>query len=195
MEKLFFLFITFFIRIYSNIKHNPLFLVEGKYPIVLSTTNDDYYYVITDKTSLKIEKRSGKISNETKEVIHTSSDSLFITDNLKNNYLVNDANKCFYIIYDPFISSEVSSFPSINFNNIEEGKKIGSIVQNNDIIIYGYYANNLFFSSKSQQLYCSIKATSNITDKLACKFIEGESFICAHIIKDVSSISLLNYIS
>ena len=85
MEKLFFLFITFFIRIYSNIKNNPIFLVEGKYPIVLSTTNDDYYYVITDKTSLKIEKRSGKISNETKEVIHTSSDSLFITDNLKNN--------------------------------------------------------------------------------------------------------------
>ena len=151
MKKFYFLFIIFFIQINSEFKINPIFLDEGKYPIVLSTTDENYYYLISDNASFKIEKITGKIVKRIKEFVYTSSNSIFITDNFNYNSLVNDTDKCYNIIYEPFISSEVSSFPSLTFQSELKVKKIGGIAQKNDSIIYGYYQGKLFFSSKSQQ--------------------------------------------
>ena len=52
MKKFYFLFVILFIQYNSQIKQNPIFLVESIEPFVLST-NDNYYYV--DKT-MYIEK-------------------------------------------------------------------------------------------------------------------------------------------
>ena len=58
MKKFYFLFVILFIQNNSQIKQNPIFLVESIEPFVLST-NDNYYYVITLGKNLKINKESG----------------------------------------------------------------------------------------------------------------------------------------
>ena len=85
MKKIFLLFIIFFIRTNSQIKENPIFLVNTTNPFVLST-NDDYYYVITKGKSLKINKESGNIENITINDF-THSNYIYIIDNLYNNYI------------------------------------------------------------------------------------------------------------
>ena len=59
MEKLYFIFLFIFAQINSQIKENPIFLIEDKNPFVLSTI--DYYYVMTEQTYLKIKIDSGNI--------------------------------------------------------------------------------------------------------------------------------------
>ena len=155
MKKFYFLFIIFFIQINSEFKINPIFLDEGKYPIVLSTTDENDYYLISDNASFKIEKITGKIVKRIKEFVYTSSNSIFITDNFNYNSLVNDTDKCYNIIYEPFVSSEVSSFPSLTFQSELKVKKIGGIAQKNDSIIYGYYQGNCFFPVNLNNLLIS----------------------------------------
>jgi hypothetical protein len=56
MEILYLLFISIFIKVYSQIKNNPIFLDDGGYPFVLTTEdNDNYYYVLTEIKDVKID--------------------------------------------------------------------------------------------------------------------------------------------
>ena len=50
-KRLYFLFILLFISIYSQIKQNPIFLIESTNPLILSTNPFGY--------NLKINKESG----------------------------------------------------------------------------------------------------------------------------------------
>ena len=193
MKKLFFLFIAFFSRIFSQIKDNPIFLVEGGYPIVLSTEyNDDYYYVLTDFKNIKIEKESGNMVNSS-DIVLTSSNSIYIADESKNNYIINESNQCFKIIYNPFLSFKTFSIDSLNITTREKVIKIGSILQNDDFIIYGYYNNKLFFSSYSQSFPYFTLIEDGIIDNMSCKFIKQDYFICVISINNEYGLYFLNY--
>ena len=191
MKKLYFLFIIFFIRIYSKIKENPIFLTKGGYPIVLFT-EDDYYYVLTELEDIKIEKKSGKIVDKNNTIL-TSSNSIFIGNISNSNYLINESNKCLEIISNPFISFKSFPIESLNSTDSIIVKRVGSIQQNNDFIIYGYYRNLLIFASKSQSYFYSTFIDAGINDNITCKFIEGEYFICAIFINNNALIYLLYY--
>lgn len=181
MEILYLLFISFFIKVYSQIKKNPINLADGGYPFVLTTEdNDNYYYILTEIKDVKIEKKSSNFIDSSDNVL-ISPNSIYATDSSNNNYIVNELNECFMIIYDNFISLEMIEFGSLNFENPEEVKKIGSIKHNNeeDFIIYGYYEEHLFFSSKSQSSYLITDIMNGINDRTSCKLIMGDYFICA----------------
>ena len=70
-------------------------------------------------------------------------------------------------------------------------KSIGGISQDNEFIIYGYSSNKLIFSKNFGN--CTEVEINNINQQLSCKFIEGETFICAMIINFALDISLFKY--
>ena len=189
MENFYFLFITFFIRIYSKIKQNPIFLIEGNSPIVLSTVNDNnYYYVLTDIKSMQIEKESGKI-NEIKEGIHDLSNCIYVSDNEEKNIILTNDNICLCIKYSPFISFEdYDQTFSLDFNSNEVLKKIGGIWNQNNFVIYGFIEQNFFFISNSQ-----ISLLENIDSncKLSCKFMDDEFYICARFNENNNNVDLI----
>ena len=95
MKKLyFFLFIVFFIRTNSQIKKNPIFLVEAENIFVLST-NDDYYYVLTTNKDFKIKKESGDIETISNNTFNIS-DYKYLEDKAYNNYLYKHTNNEYY---------------------------------------------------------------------------------------------------
>ena len=85
MKKFYFLFIILFIQSNSQIKQNPIFLVESIYPFVLST-NDNYYYVITLGKNLKINKESG-ILEDISDNGAVRENYIFVADNSYNNWV------------------------------------------------------------------------------------------------------------
>ena len=193
MKIFHFLFIALFIQSLNNniqIKENPIFLTNSKYPFVISTT-DNYYYVITKGKSLKINKESGNIE-KTNDNILTSYIYIYIFDNSNNNYIYY-SNEYYTITYKPtilFSKITVESKSKSMFH--EEIKIIGSIPKSNDFIIYGYTTNNLLFSGKSRE-YRSVQPIFGINDNLSCKFIEGEYYICAMIISDNLYLNCFKY--
>ena len=197
MENLYFLFFVFFTEIYSQIKdgikNNPIFIDNGGYPVILSTLDDDaYYYVLTEKKNLKIEKETGNILDSNENIL-ISSNNIYITDKSNNNYILYNTNEWLKIIYNPFISTEKINLNYLNFGEKKETKIIGSIGKNDDFIIYGYYKEELFFSNISHQSYSYCRIGVTINDKLTCKLIEGEYFICAMIINNELKIHFLRY--
>ena len=103
MKKFYFLFVILFIQCNSQIKENPIFLVESIEPFVLST-NDNYYYVITLGKNFKINKESGNIEDISDNGA-SRANYIFVADNSNNNW-VYYSNAYFKIIYDPFLSYE-----------------------------------------------------------------------------------------
>ena len=191
MENLNFLFITLFIKIYSQIKENPIPLDRVRYPIVLSTEVDDYYYVMTDMKDFQINKISGEIVDTSNNIL-ISLNKIYFADNSYNNYYINyESKECFLITYNPFSSSRVS-VNSLNIEGVEKVNIISSIGQDNDFIIYGYYNDQLFFSCKSQDSHSSIQI-EGINDKLSCKFIADEDYVCAIIIETKINLFCLKY--
>ena len=93
------------------------------------------------------------------------------------------------------ISYESISINSMNFDLAAEVKIKGSISQENDFIIYGYYKSELFFSSKSQESHflLDISDVGNIKDILTCKYIGGEDFICSMIADNKVKFIFLKY--
>ena len=183
MKKFYFIFITLFILTLTNytnlqIKYNPIFLVKKPYPFVLSTTADDYYYVITAGKSLKINKESGKIEKNISNIF-TAYGYIYIVDNSNNNYLYYLNGTFYQIKYNPFISFDKISVSLKSKEGNKKMKVIGGIPKNNDLIIYGYDENKnyLLFSSKSRQ-YPAEKNINNIEEKLSCKIIENDDYIC-----------------
>lgn len=183
MEKLYFLFLLIFVQINSQIKENPILLIDGKNPFVLSTNdNDDYYYVMTHKKYLKINKDTGMLESVMDSILNESEYYFYISDNLYKNYLFH-SERYFEIIFNnsiSFISLQEISFHSLKVNDQSKMIKVGGIVKNDDLIIYGFsnLRGDIFFASKSRENYASIYR-DNLNDKLSCKFIEEESFICA----------------
>ena len=193
MKNLYFLFIILFIHTNSQIrKINPKYLIERKYPFVLSTI-DEYYYVITKGKCLKIQKESGYIIDTKDKDVFTSSDYVYFTDNSNNNYLYFN-HKYYNITYNPFIS-----FKQILVNSKPSGapgmKRIGGIAQNNYFLVYGYSNDNnkyLLFSNIHQNNRNYID-NFIINDNLSCKYIAGENFICVMIINSNLQIIFLKY--
>ena len=72
--------------------------------------------------------------------------------------------------------SKVESLSDINNMII-----VGGIAKENELIIYGYDNNYLLFLKQSQEYIVQLKI-DNINDKLSCKFISDEIYICAMII-------------
>ena len=174
-----FLFAIIFIRINSQIKQNPIYLDSKSNPFVLSTT-DNYYYVHTKGKSFKINKESGNIEDTKTNTFTSYKNHLYLIDNSNNNYIYSYNMDIYYLInYNPFISYNTIS---INPNGISL-KNIGGIAQDNEFIIYGYTTNYLVFLSKSQGHSASLKI-NNIDDKLSCKFIKDEYFVCGMIISE-----------
>ena len=196
MNKFFLIYFAFFIQVYSQIKINPIRLIQGKYPIVLSTSNEDnYYYLISDIENLKIEKESGSIK-ETIDDIHTTPNSIYFSDIRNNNYIITESYECILINYNDFSRSEAININSLLDLDKNIIKQMGSIPQNDDFILYGYYKNEIFFSSKSQQYNYRYETEYQFDDnnnKLSCKFIDSEIFICAMIVENKVILKLLNY--
>ena len=86
MEKLYFLFLLILVQNNSQIKENPIFLIEEKNPVVLSTI-DDYYYVMAERNYIKIEKDSGSLEDTMGSLKDESENYFYFTDNLYRNYL------------------------------------------------------------------------------------------------------------
>ena len=89
MKQIYILYIFLFYRtINLQIKENPIFLINKASPYVLSTNDDDYYYIITEGSSLKINKEYGVIENIYYNPFNqTSFDYFYIVENLSNNYI------------------------------------------------------------------------------------------------------------
>ena len=166
MKKLYFLIVVLFIKINSQIKENPIFLVASKNPFVLSS-NDDYFYLITIGKNLKIQKESGIITENTdNNTIRT--DYIFIADNSYNNYIYYD-DIYYKIIYNPFLSYEQIEIPPNS--EYRQMKSVGFVLNNNDndIIIYGYYENDYLVFSTNLIGYSFSKITNIKNYKLICK--------------------------
>ena len=84
MGKIYLLIISLLIQTNPQIKNNPIFLVNKSSPFVVSS-NDSYYYVLTEGKNLKINKEYGNIENIT-YFTQTSSKYFYIKDNKYNNY-------------------------------------------------------------------------------------------------------------
>ena len=193
MVNKFFIFITFFIKIYSEIINNPICLAEAKYPIVLSTPDDDYYYLITNTKNMKIKKGTGELVKENEETIGNLSEYIYIADNQNNNFLINNNCKCYKINYDNFLTLTQITIDSLKFEGQDEVKIMGSIARDEDFIIYGYYKDDIFFSSKSQQKYSLLSRDNFDKIKITCKFLEDEFYICARNINNIIHLNILKY--
>ena len=87
-------------------------------------------------------------------------------------------------------SSGSQAKPPIDLNNINI---IGFVSKDNNFIIYGYENNNfLVFLNKARESMAKFKI-EKINDKLSCKLIRDENFICAMIINSRISIYCLKY--
>ena len=86
-----FLIITFFIRINSQIKENPKFLVEAENLLLLSS-NNDYYYAIASNKIFIINKESGNHVIINDDNIYNIIDYNYFADNAYNNYLFKHLN-------------------------------------------------------------------------------------------------------
>ena len=191
MVKIFFLFIALFIQT-TQINENPKILAEVPYPIVLSTNESNFYYIIAEGKSMKIEKESGNIL-EMSENEFNMLNYLYIVDNSNNNYLCSlNSNEYYKIIYDPIIlydkfliDSNIGGFDIV---------RVGSLSENNNLIIYGYSNedNSLVFISHPKYNIKSFEDSYNVITDLSCKLIENGDFICI-LINDKTMDNLIIY--
>ena len=192
MAKFFFLFIIIiFIQVYSPIFINPYELIDSSYPVLLSTSSNEYNYLVTSGKCLKITIEDG-IIQETEDFVVYDQNFIFLYDNSHKNYIYY-SNKYYYIKYSPFASHEeisVSSKSKIpgNYPMVN----IGSIAQNSEFIVYGLYNDYLIFSSQTEEYRASTQIF-NIDNKLSCKFIVDNEFICAMIISSKIKLAFLEY--
>ena len=147
MEKCYFLVVFIFSHINSIIIKNPIYLAKESNPFVLST-NDNYYYLITEGKSLKIKKESGEIESIVDNIKNSSNEYFYISYNSYNNYIFYpNMNKYQQINYNPFIS--FSNELNFVIKEISGGGskmiKVGSISKYNDFVIYGYKDKNQNF--------------------------------------------------
>ena len=93
-------------------------------------------------------------------------------------YILYIPDKYYLIKYNPFLSFQEIEVNSISPFSSEAMKNIGSIAQNNEFILYGLNSEYLLFSNQNIDLRVHTKI-DGLNEKISCKFIEGEEFICA----------------
>ena len=177
MKILYFLFIELFIKINSQIKENPQFLINSLSTFLITTNGNNYHYVITQEKSLKINKESGDI-----EIIYNNTFNtigfIYIVDISNNKYLYSlDSNIYYLINFNPFISYSENILPNVN-SNPKGIMLVGSLSPNN--IIYGYIDNSdsLYFFTFPQNYITSV-SIDNVIQQLSCKLIKNDDyFIC-----------------
>ena len=197
MKQIYILYIFLFYRtINLQIKENPIFLINKAFPYVLSTNDDDYYYIITEGSSLKINKEYGVIENIYYNPFNqTSFDYFYIVENLSNNYIYSFfSQKYYHIIYNPFITYEEIQIYTEPKTGNKIMVKVGSITQDDEFVIYGYTRDYYLLFSKKSQYYRAVIRILNINSNLSCKFIEGENYVCVMIINFNLYIYCLKYI-
>ena len=196
MEILFFIFIFIF-EIKTDIINNPFNLGNGKYPFLLSSSYSRTNFLISSEKSYRINKEKGSIEKiDDKNSINYSSNSILIKDRSNNNYIYDkESNKYYKIEY----RNEVDDFLYYNIISLATqmtiDKKmniIGSIAQDNVFIIYGLIENKLFFTTQFQNIFCTLDI-EGINDKISCKHIVEEDFICAIIINQSIQLFILKY--
>ena len=188
MEIIRFVLISYLIQeIYAIITNNPIKLNEKKYPFVLPYSDDNYYYVITTESILKVDKSSEYFTE-----IGTNSfdgEPLYCSDNSNNSYLF--LNKSFYNISNPFDDKkQITSAKTSDSLNVEY---IGCIQQDNDFIIYTAKSGQLIFLSLSQNNHYGFYSEGLVDEKISCKFIENENFICSGLFSNKIKIIFTKY--
>ena len=178
-----FLIITFFIRINSQIKENPKFLVEAENLLLLSS-NNDYYYAIASNKIFKINKESGNHVIINDDNIYNIIDYNYFADNAYNNYLFKHLNNQLTLLKYTFNFEyyQITYSSSISYQNITDryGKNtcfyemipVDGIAKDNELFIYGYSpdSGNLVFIKISNS-GCGASPIDNINEKLSCKIL------------------------
>ena len=150
MDTIFFIFIFLLIKINKATKNNPIFLTNSAYPILLSSTSDNYNYVITSEKSLKISRENGKVVSDS-DSKNYNQNYIYMYDLSHNNYIY-IPDKYYLIKYNPFLSFQEIEVNSISPFSSEAMKNIGSIAQNNEFILYGLNGEYLLFSNQNIDL-------------------------------------------
>ena len=173
---------------------NPIKLIEDSYPFILAFEDEEHYYLITSSNNLKIEKESGNITNRYNNELNLSN-FIYISDKLCNNYIY-VSNNYYYINYSSSISFQQVE---INFDsrisNPNSFTMVDSIANNNenDFIIYGYKSQYLIVCIKSLSYCFSYSEDTHLSNRLTCKFINGNIFICARYIYSKLTVSCFEY--
>ena len=177
MKQSYLYFIILFYQINSIIE-NPIFLVDSKNPYVLSVNDNNSYYIIAKGMNLKVKKKTGKriasSSNEVEEGCFFTHDFSYKNYLLCSDkyYIINNSNNFLYEKYE---------YNSLVKNCIDPTTIVGSMINknNDDIYIYGYSANQIYF------LHYFIEHQNFPKDSvigMSCKFIEDNYFICGKIV-------------
>jgi len=82
MIKYFFLLLIVINKTNLEKNINPIILIEDSYPFILSSDDEDYYYIICSENNLKINKESGTIENKNNNDLNLST-FIFISDKIR----------------------------------------------------------------------------------------------------------------
>ena len=177
MRKFYFLFTILLIQTNSQIISNPVFLVKSKNPFVHSK-NDDYYYLLTTGYYLKIKKDSGKIVIKIED--NKVKENCLIIENIANDDFLLCLDNYYKITYSDS-SIRYDNHITINSNygsHMNQYMKNGGVIKyNNNINIYGAFSSIIFFLINIKDEKTKTIDTSNV-DKMSCKFIKNQDFIC-----------------
>ena len=191
-SKILVIIIILFIQTNSQIKQNPILLINSTEPIdpLVLSSKDQYYYIITSGQDLKIEKESGNIISSANNNFKTSN-FLNYLENIDNNYIYNITNY-FYINCNPFISYQNYH---VNFGSTVEDIDKMTIVEiishNYHNFIFGYYNDKLIICYDFR--YCTSNSYNYNIKDLFCKLIDAMYFMCAMIIKNQFQLKCFQY--
>ena len=101
-SKILIIIIIFFVQTNSQIKQNPILLINSTEPIdpLVLSSKDEYYYIITSGKDLQIEKESGNIISSFDNNIKTSNYVNYV-DNAKILFLFHESllnNLIYYFV-------------------------------------------------------------------------------------------------
>ena len=219
MEKLYFLYILFFLEINTIVIKNPFLLDNNNgYPFLLSNPNEKYNYIFTPTNILKIEKETGDHLIINYRYGCDFQNCFYILDKSFNIFVYFYNKNAYYKIqYDKLISSKARKYVKrlsaeiINGNTDSKsdiiGKKrevssndeyaadyIGSISIDNNFFIYRILGKKIIFVKNSWEKYSSGVIENLSNERISCSSIDKNNIICAMIIKNIPCIKIFNII-
>ena len=166
---------TFLISIFSirNQNTNRLKVLNDKpFPIYLSSSkNATHYFIITTEESLCIEIKTGnikRISPKKDSYFSYKSYCLYFTDLSNNDYIYCDHSSGYFRI-NCYMAKFVSS--SIRFYFESVPSIIGSMKDINDVILYGYRTNIIYFLFINNKI--SPYKTASLKTLTSCKILKN----------------------
>ena len=166
---------TFLISIFSlkNQNANKLKVLNDKpFPIYLSSSkNATHYFIITTEESLCIEIKTGnikRISPKKDSYFSYKSYCLYFTDLSNIDYIYCDHSSGYFRI-NCYIAKFVSS--SIRFYFESVPSIIGSMKDINDVILYGYRTNIIYFLFINNKI--SPYKTASLKTLTSCKILKN----------------------